>query len=73
MENQQLFDILITLAGVLAGWMFNNLVKDVKTISDDLKDLPHVYLMKEDYKTDISDIKLMLNRIFELLDKKADK
>jgi hypothetical protein len=26
-------------------------------IDDDIRDLPHVYVSKEDYKTDINDIK----------------
>jgi hypothetical protein len=73
MDSQQLFDYAVTGGAFLAGWIVNNIYKAVKALEDDIKDIPHTYVMKEDYKTDISDIKLMLNRIFELLDKKADK
>jgi len=73
MDSQQLFDYAVTGGAFLAGWIVNNIYKAVKALEDDIKDIPHTYVMKEDYKTDIADIKLMLNRIFELLDKKADK
>jgi hypothetical protein len=42
-------------------------------IDDDIRDLPHVYVSKEDYKTDINDIKGMLSKIFDRLEHKADK
>jgi hypothetical protein len=35
--------------------------------------MPHVYVAKEDYKADISEIKFMLARIFDKLEAKADK
>jgi hypothetical protein len=73
MDSQQLFDYAVTGGAFLAGWIVNNIYKAVKALEDDIKDIPHTYVMKDDYKTDIADIKLMLNRIFELLDKKADK
>jgi hypothetical protein len=73
MDSQQLFDYAVTGGAFLAGWIVNNIYKAVKALEDDIKHIPHTYVMKDDYKTDIADIKLMLNRIFELLDKKADK
>jgi hypothetical protein len=35
--------------------------------------MPHLYVTKEDYKSDISEIKQMLGKIFDKLDEKADK
>jgi hypothetical protein len=42
-------------------------------IDDDIRELPHLYVSKEDYKTDIHDIKGMLGKIFDKLEGKADK
>ena len=73
MELQQLFDIAVMGGGFLAGWILNNVHKAIKALEDDIKDIPHTYVMKEDYKTDIAEIKTMLNKIFDELKLKADK
>ena len=38
-----------------------------------MKDFPHYYVTKEDYRNDINEIKQMLNKIFDKLDHKVDK
>jgi cell shape-determining protein MreC len=73
MESQQLFDYAVTGGAFLAGWIVNNIYKAVKSLEDEMKDFPHTYVMKEDYKTDIAEVKQMLNKIFDLLGQKADK
>jgi hypothetical protein len=73
MESQQLFDYAVTGGAFLAGWIVNNIYKAVKSLEDEMKDFPHTYVMKEDYKTDIAEIKMMLSKIFDLLGQKADK
>jgi len=42
-------------------------------IDDDIRDIPHIYVSKDDYKTDIAEIKGMLGKIFDRLENKADK
>jgi hypothetical protein len=37
------------------------------------KELPRLYVFKDDYQQDIAEIKAMLNKIFDKLDSKADK
>ena len=73
MDIQQMFDIGISLIGFLGGWVLNNIYKAIRSLEDDIKDLPHLYVMKDDYKTDISEVKQMLSKIFDLLGQKADK
>jgi hypothetical protein len=73
MELQQLFDIAVMGGGFLAGWVLNNVYKAIKSLEDDMKDIPHTYVMKDDYKSDIADIKMMLNKIFDELKNKMDK
>jgi hypothetical protein len=42
-------------------------------IDDDIREMPHVYVSKDDYKADITEIKGMLGKIFDRLENKADK
>ena len=73
MDNQQIFNIIIVVAGFLAAFVVNKITKDITRLEDDIKDLPHTYVAKDDYRTDIAEIKTMLAKIFDKLDKKVDK
>lgn len=73
MDNQQIFNIIIVVAGFLAAFVVNKVNKDITRLEDDIKDLPHTYVAKDDYRTDIAEIKTMLAKIFDKLDKKVDK
>ena len=73
MDNQSIFNVLISALGVLALWILNGISNKIKDLEDDNKELPHYYVSKEDYRSDISDIKQMLNKIFDRLDHKVDK
>lgn len=73
MDTQTLFNIAVTLAGFLGGWILNNIWSSIRILDKDVRQMPHVYVTKEDYKSDISEIKTMLGRIFDKLDEKADK
>lgn len=73
MDTQTLFNVAVTLAGFLGGWILNNIWSSIRVLDKDVRQMPHVYVTKEDYKSDISEIKTMLGRIFDKLDEKADK
>ena len=73
MENQQIFNIIIVIAGFLAGFVVNKVSKDITQMEEDLKDFSRSYIAKDDYRSDIADIKLMLSKIFDRLDQKVDK
>ena len=72
-ENQQIFNFIIIIAGFLAAFVVNKVTKDITRMEDDIKELPHTYVAKNDYRTDIAEIKIMLAKIFDKLDKKVDK
>jgi hypothetical protein len=44
-----------------------------RDLRDIEKNLPHDYVLKKDYETDIHEIKFMLGKIFDRLEGKADK
>lgn len=61
----------------VVGWFARELWGAVKELKADLatlrEDLPKEYVAKDDYREDIREIKLLLAKIFEKLENKADK
>lgn len=68
-----LFDIVVGLAAFFGGWTLNNISRTLERLDNDIRDLPHTYVSKDDYKDDLDDIKKMLGKIFDKLDEKVDK
>jgi hypothetical protein len=73
MDNQQLFNLVVSVGGFLAIYVFNSLTAKIQKMEDKLNDLPHSYVIKDDYRNDIAEIKQILKQIFDKLDGKADK
>ena len=73
MDNQQLFNLVVSIAGFLAIYVINNLTRQIQRLEDELRTLPHDYVQKDDYRNDIKEVKQILNQIFDKLDNKQDK
>lgn len=77
MDNQQLFNFVVSVAGFLATFVFYQVMQRLQRAEDKLAELermmPHDYIQKDDYRSDMRDIKDMLKQIFDKLDGKADK
>jgi len=73
MENQQIFDFVIVIAGFLAAFVVNKTTKDINRMEEDMKNFSRSYISKDDYRSDIAEIKQMLSKIFDKLDQKVDK
>ena len=77
MNEQHLFNVIIAIAGVFGGWLLKLIFDAITELKTDMKELNQEihedFLRKDDYRIDITDIKTMLNRIFEKLDSKVDK
>jgi hypothetical protein len=77
MDTQQLLNIGFSTIMVVIGWFARELWSAVKELKVDLskmrEDLPKVYLAKNDYRSDLKDIRDMLGKIFDKLDAKQDK
>ena len=73
MDNQQIFNIVVSIAGFLAVYVFNNTTKQIQRLEDKINELPKEYVAKDDYRSDIAEIKDILKQIFNKLDSKADK
>ena len=73
MDTQTLFNVAVSIAGFLGGWILNNIYQSIRILDKDVRSLPHHYVSKDDYRAYIGEVKTMLARIFDKLDEKADK
>jgi len=73
MEVQQLFNAIVSVAGFLAVYVINTLTRQITKLEDKINQMPHEYVIKDDYRTDIAEIKDILKQIFNKLDNKQDK
>jgi len=73
MEYQLLFNAAVGLAAFFGGWVLNNITKAIERLDVDVRGMPHNYVSKDDYRSDIKDVKDMLAKIFDKLDTKVDK
>ena len=73
MDNQQLFNVIVAVAGFLAVYVINTMTRSIQKLEDKVNSMPKEYVAKDDYKSDIAEIKEILKQIFDKLDNKADK
>jgi hypothetical protein len=73
MDYQTLFNIAVAVAGFLGGWTLNRIYQAIDRLDNDVRRMPHNYVNRDDYRSDVNDIKNMLSKIFDKLDGKADK
>lgn len=73
MDNQQLFNIVVSIAGFLIVFVFNWFTRKVQKLEDKVAEMPKEYVAKQDYRSDIDEVKSILRQIFDKLDNKADK
>jgi len=73
MDFQLLFNIACSIVGTIAGWLFKVLWDAIRDLKDDVKEIERGYVMKDDYRIDIAEIKGTLARILDKIDMKADK
>ena len=73
MDNQVVFNFVVSIAGFLAVFVFNSVTRKIQRMEDEINKLPKDYVQKDDYRSDITEIKQILKQIFDKLDAKADK
>lgn len=73
MDYQTLFNLAITVAAFFGGWTLNRIYTAIDRLDKDVRDMPHVYVAKDDYREDLREIKELLGAIFKRLEHKADK
>lgn len=73
MDTQTLFNIAVGLAAFFGGWVLNNIMRSIQTLDRDVREMPKIYVTKDDFHRDIAEIKDICRQIFDKLDNKADK
>ena len=77
MDAQMLFNILVGASGFMGGWILNNISRSIERLDKDVRNMPHTYVTKADYRDDIHHIRRTLDDIFNLINQlnttKADK
>ena len=73
MDTQALFNIAVSIAGFLGGWVLNNIYQTIRVLDKDVRQMPMNYVAKDDYRRDIDEVKEICRQIFNKLDHKADK
>jgi hypothetical protein len=75
--TQDLYNITVGVCGAAIGWLLKVIWESVRALQADMreieKELRTKFVSKDDYRSDIQEIKEMVKAIFERLDRKADK
>jgi hypothetical protein len=72
-DIQMAFNVLVGLVAFFGGWVLNNITKTLDRLDTDVRNFPKNYVVKEDYRRDIDELKSICHQIFDRLDNKADK
>jgi hypothetical protein len=77
MNSQDLINLALGVSASVLGWFAREMWAAVKELKADLaklrEELPRTYVVRDDYKDDIREIKEMLTKLFDRIDGKADK
>jgi hypothetical protein len=73
MDVQTVINATAAIAGFLATFVITNLHRQVSLLDAELRRMPLQYVIRDDYRNDIADIRAMLKHISDKLDAKADK
>ena len=75
--TQDLYNIIVGVAGAAVGWMLKVVWESVRALQVDMKEIERElhteYVSKNDYRQDIIEMKDILKQIFDKLDRKVDK
>ena len=74
MENSDIFLGLVSLVVIMLGWFLNRLADTVDSLEQNMSNcqnnMPLNYVLKEDYKADMAEIKKMLGDIYKIIREK---
>lgn len=70
----ELSDIILALVGIISmitGFVVKNIVADIKELEHNMttcqSQMPKEYVLKDDYKSEMREIKKMLGNIYDIL------
>jgi hypothetical protein len=73
MDNQTLLNLALSSASLVLGWFLREMWTAVKELKSDLaklrEELPKVYVTKDDYRQDVRELKDMIGKLFDLIER----
>lgn len=72
-DVQFILNGILVIAMGMGGWIMGRITKSLDTLDRDVRAMPEKYVSKVDYRSDLTEIKALLERISDKLDNKADK
>jgi len=72
-DYQVLFNLAVTVATFFGGWTLARIYSAIDRLDTDVRNMPLVYVAKDDYRNDLKEIKEQLGKILDKIDGKADK
>lgn len=73
MDTQLAFNIVVSLAAFFGSRVLDNIHKTLQRLDKDVRDMPVLYVTREDYRYELKEVKEALNKILDKLDNKVDK
>jgi len=77
MDNQLLVNIVLGTAMTVIGWFARELWAAVKDLKADIaklrEELPKEYVGKNDYRQDVKELKDMIGKLFDILDRRREQ
>ena len=77
MDSQSLINTGLGAVCTVTGWVARELWTAVKELKSDLTrlsvEMPKTYVTRDDYRSDLKEIRDLLGRIFDKLDGKVDR
>ena len=77
MDNQSILNLLFSSTGLVLGWFLRELWAAVKELKADLaklrEEIPMHYVAKDDYRQDVRELKDMIGKLFDMLEKRREK
>jgi len=72
-DYQVLFNLAVTVAAFFGGWILSRIYTAIDRLDDEARNMPKIYVSKDDYREDLREIKELLGAIFKRLEHKVDK
>ena len=73
MDYQDAFNVAILIAAAFGGWTLRSITTSLENLQRDHKEMLNQFVRRDDYRDTLSEIREILGRIWDQLNKKADK
>lgn len=73
MDYQVLFNLGVCIIGGAVSWIYFSITTSIEKLDRHVRDMPHQYMLKSDFREHLERIEKALDKISEKLDAKQDR